>query len=99
MWFCLCALAAWRTTVFLVYENGPFELGLHIRRALVRIGLGRLINCFHCAAFWVSLAFVAIVYERRLLSVVSVLAVSGSASIIERWLSGASPATGQESDA
>jgi hypothetical protein len=98
LWFFICTLAAWRTTIFLVYENGPFGLGLHIRKAFVRIGLERLITCFHCAAFWVSLAFVAIVFERRMLSVVVVLAVSGSASFIERWLNDGSTELGREDD-
>lgn len=81
-------LAAWRITAMLCYERGPGNLFSHLRRGLVRIGLHRLVTCFHCTATWVSAAIVATVFEWRWLSFLMALAIAGAVSITERWLTG-----------
>lgn len=68
------------------YEAGPFDLFSWIRLGLTRIGLQRLVTCFHCTAVWVSAAMVLIVFERGVRSIVLILAVAGAASITERAL-------------
>ena len=55
----LQALAVWRLTSLLVYEEGPFEMFVKLRDLNERIK-GPL-NCFWCASMWVA-AVVALVY-------------------------------------
>ena len=69
------------------YERGPWEAFVHLRRALVKVGLSRLVSCFHCTAVWLSAFVVAIVFKFNSESVLVWLAVAGAASIIERALS------------
>jgi hypothetical protein len=85
-WLVFCWLAAWRLTAMLCYEAGPFDLFSWIRLLLARIGLQRLVTCFHCMGVWVSTAFVLIMFELHLRSVVLILAVAGAVSITERAL-------------
>jgi len=86
VWLVLCWLAAWRLTVLLSYESGPFEVFSWLRLAFARVGLQRLIRCFHCMAFWVSAAIVFLVYELQPLSAILVFAVAGATSLTERLL-------------
>ena len=87
-WLVVTSLAVWRISVMICYERGPFNLLTQLRRLLVRMSLDRLVTCYHCTAFWVSVIVVGILYGLRPLSIVIVFAASGAASIIERWLRG-----------
>ena len=98
VWLVLASLAVWRITALLCYEAGPFDLFVRLRRLLARVGLGKVVTCFHCTALWVSAVLVAVVFERRLLSLLVVLAGAGSASIVERWLGGDASRSSEESD-
>src|SRR2546430_14436362 len=89
VWLTLCWLAVWRLAALLTYDAGPFEMLTRARAALARIGLQRLITCFHCTALWVSLALVGVMFERRWISLIVALGVAGAASITERFLGGA----------
>lgn len=88
IWLLLSTLVVWRVTAFVCYEEGPFDIMVLLRRGLVRIGLGRLVGCFHCTAVWISLVTVAAVYHPAVTSIFLVLAVAGAASIVERSLTG-----------
>jgi len=88
IWLALCWLAVWRITALLCYEEGPFKLFVQLRKLLVHIGLGRLVICFHCSAFWVSLAMVSVLFEWTWRTPVVILAVAGATTITERWLGG-----------
>ena len=68
------------------YEAGPFDVLAWIRVGLVRVGLHRLIRCFHCMALWVSAAVVLIVYQLHPGSILLVLGVAGAVSLSERFL-------------
>jgi len=85
-WLALCWLAAWRVTAMLCYEAGPFELFSWLRVALAKVGLQRLVTCFHCAAVWVSAIVVLVVYEPRPRSLLLIFGLSGAVSITERAL-------------
>jgi hypothetical protein len=87
VWLVLCWLAAWRLTMMLCYEAGPFDLFSWLRLALARIGLQRLVSCFHCMGVWVSAVVVSIMFEWHAPSIVLILAVAGAVSITERALS------------
>lgn len=89
VWLVLCGLASWRITGFICYDAGPFQVFTRLRRALARIGLARLIACFHCTAVWVSALVVGALFEIRWMTGLLVLAVAGAVSITERWLGGA----------
>jgi hypothetical protein len=70
------------------YEAGPFDVFSLMRVGFARIGLHRLIRCFHCMSFWVSIPVVLTVYELRARSVLLVLGVAGAASMTQRFLGG-----------
>lgn len=86
VWLMLCWLAAWRVTVMVRYEAGPFDVFSWLRLGLARIGAHRLVTCFHCTAVWVSAAVVLIVFEWHARSVLLIAAVAGATSITERAL-------------
>lgn len=88
IWLALCWLAVWRLTALLCYEEGPFKLVVWLRKLLAQIGLGQLVVCFHCSAFWVSLGMVSVFFQWTYNTPVVILAVAGAASITERWLGG-----------
>jgi hypothetical protein len=92
--FAFSVLASWRITALLVYESGPFRVAERLRRLLVTARLGRLVDCFHCFAVWISAAVVLLVYEVTLWSLLLWAAVAGAVSIIERWLGGEMAAEG-----
>lgn len=89
VWLLLCAFAAWRLTALVCYAAGPFDLFTRMRRIAVAAGLYRLISCFQCTSVWVSAMVVAVVYERRWMTILVFLAVAGLVAAMERWLGGA----------
>lgn len=86
LWFAICWLAVWRLTMLLCYEAGPFDLFTRIRVGLARAGLHRLISCFHCMSFWVSIAVVLTVYELHARSILLAFGIAGAVSLTERFL-------------
>ena len=95
IWLVLVSLAVWRVATLICFEAGPFDLLVHARRIGYRIGLGRVLECFHCTALWTSAVLVVLVYVPSLSSVLLVLASAGAASLLERALP---PAPGDEID-
>lgn len=53
--FALSALAIWRVAHLLAKENGPWHLIARVRGAMGSSALGRLMDCFYCLSFLVSL--------------------------------------------
>ena len=88
VWLIVASLAVWRISAMICYERGPFGMLISVRRLLVRMSLHRLVTCFHCTAFWVSIVVVGILYGAQPLSLLVALGASGAASILERWLTG-----------
>jgi hypothetical protein len=86
VWLVLCWLAAWRVTALVRYEAGPFDLFSWIRLALAKVGLQRLVTCFHCTGVWVSAIFVLIMFELHARSIIMIFAIAGAVSITERAL-------------
>ena len=86
IWLALCWLAAWRVTAMVRYEAGPFDLFSWIRLGLTKVGLQRLVNCFHCTGVWVSTILVLVMFDLRTRSIILILAISGAVSITERAL-------------
>ena len=86
VWLVLCWLAAWRVTAMICYEAGPFDVFSWIRLGLGKVGLQRLVICFHCTGVWVSTIIVLIMFDLRVRSIILVLAIAGAISITERAL-------------
>ncbi len=87
----LSTLAVWRLTTMLCRDAGPFNIMTAIRRLAYHLRLKTLVECFDCAAVWISIVFVLLVYRPQWTSIILILAVSGAASIIERLVSGPLP--------
>lgn len=59
-WFVIALLGVWRVTHLLVAEDGPWDLLAKLRMA-VRRGISmKLLNCFYCLSWWVSVPFALI---------------------------------------
>jgi hypothetical protein len=88
VWLALCWLAAWRVTTMIRYEAGPFDVFSWIRLALAKVGLQRLVTCFHCTGVWVSSIVVLTMFDLHAHSIILILAIAGAVSITERALGG-----------
>lgn len=64
------------------YEMGPFDLLARFRMLMVRLRMGRLVECPFCLGVWVSLGIVLLVYEINWMSILLVFALSGSVSLL-----------------
>lgn len=84
-WFLVCWLAVWRLTMLLCYEAGPFDIFSLIRVGFARLGLFRVIACFHCMSLWISVPVVLVVFKLHAYSILVVLGVAGAASLTERF--------------
>ena len=87
LWVALSVLAAWRLTALLCYEDGPFHLLVHFRRRLYSLRLGSLMDCFHCAALWLSAVVASAVFPWSAEWPFLALAVAGGVSLLELWVS------------
>jgi len=78
------ALGVWRITHLLQAEDGPWDLGLRLRRVAGDGFWGRLLGCFYCLSLWVSAA-VAVLLAAGLRELVLLWpALSGGAILIQR---------------
>jgi hypothetical protein len=82
--FALCALADWRLTHLLARENGPWDLMVRLRNTLGSGFMGRVMDCFYCLSFLVSLP-PALWLSRSLLGfLVQWMALSAVTCLLER---------------
>ena len=86
--FLLAALATWRLSSLLVYESGPANMAITLRRWLVAAGAHKLATCFHCASAWMAIGVVALVYRPSGYWPVLMAAAAGAAAILELQLRG-----------
>jgi hypothetical protein len=82
--FVLAALATWRVTHLLANEDGPADIVFRVRRRLGEGLIGSLMDCFNCLSLWIAAAAALIVSTRPGLWLLSWLALSGSACLLER---------------
>jgi hypothetical protein len=90
--FLLAALATWRVSALLVREDGPYDLIARVRKAMANTMPGRALECFYCTSLWVAAPpafWLAGVTWRW---VVVWLALSGAASLLERFSAAREPA-------
>ena len=83
--FLLAVLATWRVTHLITHEDGPAELIYQMRRWMGAGFWGQLIDCFLCFSLLVAAAMAFFVASRPVTWVVSWLAISGGACLLERW--------------
>jgi hypothetical protein len=84
MWFVLAVLATWRVTHLLANEDGPADLVVRLRAALGDSFAGKMMDCFNCLSLWVAAPVALVVTQRPLDLVLTWLALSGAACLLER---------------
>ena len=82
--FFLAALAAWRVSHLLASEDGPGAVVARLRSRLGDSMLGRLADCFGCISVWIAIPLAFFVAEGALNLVMTWLALSGAAFLLER---------------
>ena len=84
--FGLAALAVWRVTHLIALEDGPFNVITRMRQRLGDGFFGQLTDCFACTSVWVAAPVAAALRPRRGGDLVlSWLALSGAACLLQQW--------------
>jgi hypothetical protein len=82
--FVLAVLATWRITHLLASEDGPGDLIVRFRTTLGNSWAGKLLDCFYCLSLWIAAPAALFVSRDWLERLVSWLAISGGACLLER---------------
>ena len=81
----VCAiLATWRLTHLLVAEDGPGDIVVRIRARLGDSVAGRAMDCFYCLSVWIAAPIALFVSTSPISWLVTWLALSGAACLLER---------------
>ena len=82
----LAALTVWRVTHLISHEDGPFQAIARMRHRLGDGFFGQLSDCFACTSVWVAAPVAAALRPRRATDLLlSWLALSGAACLLQRW--------------
>ena len=84
MRFAVAGLAVWRVTHLLAREDGPGGVIARLRAQAGSGQLGELMDCFDCLSIWVAAPFALLVARRPADRLMSLLALSGAACVLER---------------
>ena len=82
--FVLAVLAVWRVTHLLAGEDGPADIIVRFRALLGSSLAGKLMDCFYCLSIWIAAPAALFVTRRPLDWLLTWLALSGSACLLER---------------
>ena len=82
--FILAVLATWRITHLLASEDGPADLIVRFRARLGNGLAAKLIDCFQCLSLWVAIPIAFFVSGKLLDLLLTWLALSGAACLLER---------------
>jgi hypothetical protein len=82
--FVLATLATWRITHVLSKEDGPADAIVRLRMALGTSIAGALMDCFYCLSVWIAAPMALLVSRDPLLCVLTWLALSSAACLLER---------------
>ncbi len=82
--FIVAGLATWRITHLLAHEDGPADIFFRLRGRLGSSFAGKLMDCFFCLSLWVAAPAAWFVTPRLLEWVVTWLALSGAACLLQR---------------
>ena len=80
----VAVLATWRITHLLANEDGPADLVARFRLRLGTGLAGQLMDCFKCLSLWVALPIALFVTRRPLDLLLTWVALSGAACLLER---------------
>jgi hypothetical protein len=84
MRFALALLATWRVTHLLASEDGPADIIGRFRALLGQSIVGKLMDCFNCLSLWIAAPAALFVSRAPLEWLLSWLALSGGACLLER---------------
>lgn len=84
-WFVLALLATWRVTQLLARESGPWNVLGRLRGGAGKVLRRELLSCFNCLSIWVALPFTLVVSHSLGTFLVSWLALSGGAVLLDRF--------------
>jgi hypothetical protein len=82
--FLVAALATWRVTHLIVYEDGPWDVIARLRSRAGSGFFGRLMDCFYCTSIWAAAAATALLAPAPRDWVLVWLAISGAACLVHR---------------
>ena len=82
--FLLATLATWRVTHLLAHEDGPADAVFRFRAWLGDSFAGRLMDCFQCLSLWVAAVAAIFLTLKPGDWVLTWLALSGAACLLER---------------
>jgi len=82
--FLVGALATWRVTHLLVEEDGPADLVFRLRERAGDGWVGQALDCFYCLSIWTAAPVAAAVSRRPRERVLTWLALSGAACLLEQ---------------
>jgi hypothetical protein len=82
--FILAALATWRITHLLASEDGPADIVARLRARVANSVLSKFIDCFGCLSIWVAIPFAFAVTSATVDWILTWLALSGAAFLLER---------------
>ena len=85
--FVLASLAVWRVTHLVNAEDGPWDLAARLRARIGRLDspmLARAVGCFYCLSAWVALPFTPWLTLQPAAFIVTWLALSAAAIVVER---------------
>ena len=80
----LAVLATWRLTHLLASEDGPGDIIFRFRTLLGQTLVGKLMDCFNCLSLWIAAPLALYVSRQPVEWLMSWLAVSGAACLLER---------------
>jgi hypothetical protein len=86
MRFAVAVLATWRVTHLLASEDGPADLIFRFRALLGQSLAGKLMDCFYCLSLWIAAPAALFVSVRPAEWLLSWLALSGAACLLERMV-------------
>jgi hypothetical protein len=84
--FVVAVLATWRVTHLLASEDGPADIIFRFRELLGQSLAGKLMDCFNCVSLWIAAAAALFISQRPLEWLLSCLALSGGACLLERMV-------------
>jgi hypothetical protein len=82
--FVVAALATWRVTHLIVYEDGPWDVIARLRRLAGSGFFGKLMDCFYCLSLWISAVAAVALAPRIREGIFLWLAISGAACLLNR---------------
>jgi hypothetical protein len=82
--FVIGALATWRVTHLIAYEDGPWDVIASLRKMAGTGVLGRLMDCFYCLSLWVAAAVAAAIASSVKEWFLPWLGLSGAACLLDR---------------